>query len=190
MRIVLPAAFALLRPQIADKNDQPERPMIRATVQFIAQSARRSDRARIAVRPLPMSDAFVPARELTPSTRALDFCLALMDKYQRRVENGPRKGGSVVSLLKVEWLGKPFEGVIAMRDTSFEPEAETAEPCRAAAQPANPNFFALREIAVATSGAPPEAASAATSEAVGRREPQPAAKRAGRLGDSISKRSS
>ena len=36
-------------------------------------------------------------------------------------------GGSVVPLLKVERLGKPFEGVIAMRDTSFEPEAETAD---------------------------------------------------------------
>jgi hypothetical protein len=34
-------------------------------------------------------------------------------------------GGSVVPLLKVERLGKPFEGVIAMRDTSFEPLAET-----------------------------------------------------------------
>jgi hypothetical protein len=35
-------------------------------------------------------------------------------------------GGSVVPLLKVERLGKPFEGVIAMRDSRFEPLAETA----------------------------------------------------------------
>jgi hypothetical protein len=36
----------------------------------------------------------------------------------------------VVPLLKVDWLEKPFEGVIAMRDTCFEPEAETADaPC-------------------------------------------------------------
>jgi len=34
-------------------------------------------------------------------------------------------GGSVVPLLKVERLGKPFEGVIAMRDSRFEPLAET-----------------------------------------------------------------
>ena len=34
-------------------------------------------------------------------------------------------GGSVVPLLKVERLGKPFEGVIAMRDNRFEPLAET-----------------------------------------------------------------
>jgi hypothetical protein len=33
----------------------------------------------------------------------------------------------VVPLLKVEWLRKPFEGVIAMCDTCFEPEAETAD---------------------------------------------------------------
>jgi hypothetical protein len=33
----------------------------------------------------------------------------------------------VVPLLKVEWRGKPFEGVIAMRETCFEPEAETAD---------------------------------------------------------------
>ena len=32
----------------------------------------------------------------------------------------------MVPLLRVEWLGKPFEGVIAMRETCFEPEAETA----------------------------------------------------------------
>jgi hypothetical protein len=31
----------------------------------------------------------------------------------------------VVPLLKVERLGKPFEGVIAMRDSRFEPLAET-----------------------------------------------------------------
>lgn len=32
----------------------------------------------------------------------------------------------MVPLLKVEWLRKPFEGVIAMRDTCFESEVETA----------------------------------------------------------------
>ena len=31
----------------------------------------------------------------------------------------------MVPLLKVEWLRKPFEGVIAMRDSRFEPLAET-----------------------------------------------------------------
>jgi len=36
----------------------------------------------------------------------------------------------VVPLLTVEWLGKPFEGVIAMRETCFEPEAETANDLR------------------------------------------------------------
>jgi len=32
----------------------------------------------------------------------------------------------VVPLLRVEWPGKPFEGVVAMREACFEPEVETA----------------------------------------------------------------